>query len=159
MVCFLSIFFNAHTTSFRKARWICLLTYTRVWNQWMAHQTDQEGSELVFKLWHLVCSYRVWTSHWKVNVLFSRVEIKIRLLNECGTLFLDGWDVFNIWRDTQWAFADSLGVSKADWETLGLTILILRQMASWPLCQGTPRVRVLLTGSLFQTWKISKIDS
>ena len=43
-----------------------------------------------------------------------------------------GWgcEMFNIGRATQWAFADGLGVnSKADPETVGLAILILRQVA------------------------------
>ena len=40
----------------------------------------------------------------------------------------------------QWAFADGLGFNlKADPETVGLTILILRQVVSPSLCQGIPR--------------------
>ena len=49
-------------------------------------------------------------------------------------------DTFKVGRATQWAFADGLGVKpKADPETVGLAILILRQVAQPSLCQGTPR--------------------
>ena len=48
--------------------------------------------------------------------------------------------MFNVGRVTQRAFADGLGVKqKADPETVGLAILILRQVARQSLCQGTPR--------------------
>ena len=48
--------------------------------------------------------------------------------------------MFNVGRAKQWAFADGLGVNqKADPETSGLTILILRQVARPSLCQVTPR--------------------
>ena len=54
---------------------------------------------------------------------------------------MDGWmggcEVFNV---GQWAFVDGLGVNpKADPETIGLAVLILRQEARLSLCQGTPR--------------------
>ena len=46
-------------------------------------------------------------------------------------------NVFNVGQAKQWAFADGLGVNlKADPETIGLAILILRQVASPSLCQG-----------------------
>ena len=49
-------------------------------------------------------------------------------------------ELFNDGRVTHWAFADDLGINpKADPETIGLAILILRQVASPLLCQGTPR--------------------
>ena len=48
------------------------------------------------------------------------------------------WDVFN-GRATQRAFADGLGLNtKADPETIGFAILVLRQVASPSLCQDTP---------------------
>ena len=48
--------------------------------------------------------------------------------------------MFNVKRVAQWAFADGLRVNpKADPETIGLTILILGQVASPSPCQGTPR--------------------
>ena len=48
-------------------------------------------------------------------------------------------NVFNVGQAKQWAFADGLGVNlKADPETIGLAILILRQVASPSLCQGIP---------------------
>ena len=48
--------------------------------------------------------------------------------------------MFNVGRATQWDFADGLGInSKADPETIGLTILILRQVPRPSLCQGTHR--------------------
>ena len=53
-----------------------------------------------------------------------------------------GWgcEVFNVGRATHWAFADGLGVNpKADPETIGLAILILRQVERTSLWQGTPR--------------------
>ena len=41
-----------------------------------------------------------------------------------------GCEVFNVGRATQWSFADGLGVNlKADPQTVGLAILILRQGA------------------------------
>ena len=47
---------------------------------------------------------------------------------------------FNVGQATQWDFADGLRVNpKADPETTGLAILILRQTARQSLCQGTPR--------------------
>ena len=43
---------------------------------------------------------------------------------------MDGCQVYNVGRATQWAFADGLGVNpKADPETIVLEILILRQVA------------------------------
>ena len=54
---------------------------------------------------------------------------------------------FNVGRATHWAIADGLGVNpKADPETIGLAILILRQVARPSLCQSTPEV--LLIGNL-----------
>ena len=54
--------------------------------------------------------------------------------------WMDGWDVFNVGRATQWAFADGLGVNpKADSETIGLAILTLRQVVGPSLFQGTLR--------------------
>ena len=48
--------------------------------------------------------------------------------------------MFNVGRATDWAFADGLGVNpKADPETIGLAVLILRQVARPSLYQGTPR--------------------
>ena len=48
--------------------------------------------------------------------------------------------MFNVGRATQWLFADGLGVNpKADPEIIGLAVLILGQVASPTLCQGTPR--------------------
>ena len=48
--------------------------------------------------------------------------------------------MFNVGLAIQWAFTDGLGVNpKADPETVGLAILILRQVARPSLCQGTPR--------------------
>ena len=53
---------------------------------------------------------------------------------------MDGWDMFNVGRSTQWAFAGGAGFNpKADSATIGLAILILRQMASPTLCQSTPK--------------------
>ena len=47
---------------------------------------------------------------------------------------------FNVGRATHWAIADGLGVNpKADPETVGLAVLILRQVPKPSLCQGTPR--------------------
>ena len=49
-------------------------------------------------------------------------------------------DVFSVGRATQWPFGDGLGVNpKVDPETIGLTILILRQVARPSFSQGTPR--------------------
>ena len=43
---------------------------------------------------------------------------------------MDGWDMFNVGRSTQWAFAGGTGLNlKADSATIGLAILILRQVA------------------------------
>ena len=48
--------------------------------------------------------------------------------------------MFNVGRVTQWAFTDGLRINpKADPETIGLAILILREVARPSLCQGTPR--------------------
>ena len=48
---------------------------------------------------------------------------------------MDGCEVFNVGRATQWAFADGLGVNPmADPETIGLAILTLRQVARPSLC-------------------------
>ena len=48
--------------------------------------------------------------------------------------------VFNIGRATHWAIADGLGVNpKADPETIGLTILILKEVERPSLCQDIPR--------------------
>ena len=48
--------------------------------------------------------------------------------------------MFNVGRAMQWAFADGLKVNpKADPETFGLAILILTQVVSATLRQGTPR--------------------
>ena len=56
------------------------------------------------------------------------------------TGWLVGCEVFNVGRGTHFAFADGLGVNpKVDSETIGLAILILRQVARPSLCQGTPR--------------------
>ena len=56
-----------------------------------------------------------------------------------------GYDVLNIRRVMQWAFAYGLGVNpKVDPETIGLAILFLRQVPK--PCEGTPEV--LLTGNL-----------
>ena len=53
---------------------------------------------------------------------------------------MDGCELFNVGRATHWAFTDGLGVNpKADLETVGLAILILRQVARPSICQGTPR--------------------
>ena len=47
---------------------------------------------------------------------------------------------FNVGQATQWDFADGLRVNpKADPETTGLAILILRQVARTSLCQRSPR--------------------
>ena len=52
----------------------------------------------------------------------------------------DRCDLFNVGRAMQWYFSDDLGVNpKADPETLGLEILILRQVATQSLFQSTPR--------------------
>ena len=42
----------------------------------------------------------------------------------------DGCEVFKVGRTKQWAFADCLRVPKADPETIGLAIFILRQVAT-----------------------------
>ena len=48
--------------------------------------------------------------------------------------------MFNVGQTTQWAFTDGFEVnSKTDPETIGLLNLILRQVASPTLCQGTTR--------------------
>ena len=55
--------------------------------------------------------------------------------------------MFNVGRATQWAFADGLGVNLAsDPETIGLTVLILRQVVSHHFAKIPPEV--LLTGNL-----------
>ena len=44
---------------------------------------------------------------------------------------MDGWNIFNVEQATEWAFAHSSEVNpKADPETIGLTILIFRKVAS-----------------------------
>ena len=51
---------------------------------------------------------------------------------------MDGYELFNVGRVTHWAFADGLGVNpKADPETIGPAILILRQVARPSLCQAS----------------------
>ena len=50
------------------------------------------------------------------------------------------WNMLNVGRATQWALADDLGVnSKVDPATVGLAILIFREVASLSLSKGTPR--------------------
>ena len=52
---------------------------------------------------------------------------------------------FNVGQATQWDFADGLRVNpKADPETTGLAILILRQVARTSLCQGILHPRQIL---------------
>ena len=53
---------------------------------------------------------------------------------------MDECEMFNVGRATHWAFADGLGVNpKAAPETIGLAVLVLRQVARPSLCQGTSR--------------------
>ena len=48
--------------------------------------------------------------------------------------------MLNVGRATQWAFVDGLGINlMIDPETFGLAILILTQVVSATLRQGTPR--------------------
>ena len=79
--------------------------------------------------------------HWTIGclvewVLTSDWSYTMGVKRDPEWLTTDGCEVFNVGRATHWAFSEGLGVNpKTDPETIGLAILILRQVARPSLCQ------------------------
>ena len=76
--------------------------------------------------------------------MYKQLKRKLKVLTS-----RDGCEVFNVGRATQWAFADGLGDNlkdDPDPETIGLAVLILRQVVSHHFAKIPPEV--LLTGNL-----------
>ena len=68
--------------------------------------------------------------------MYKQLKRKLKVLTS-----RDGCEVFNVGRATQWAFADGLGDNlkdDPDPETIGLAVLILRQVSKSSLCRGFP---------------------
>ena len=78
----------------------------------------------------------------EVQTVLPRIVLFIGMINQ--RLIFQMWcDMFNVGLAIQWAFTDGLGVNpKADPETVGLAILILRQVARLSLYQCTPKVDI-----------------
>ena len=88
---------------------------------------------MIFKYTHIFSSILFYKCGFYRNIICEKSSFVNNISNEgntnhFGTLDVILCNVLNVGRATQWTFANGLGVKlKADPETVGLAILILRQ--------------------------------